>query len=65
MINKVGIEKVQELIRSNSEGKESREFVQRADVLGADFDKIESDWAAYVKTLKAQGAQDIRTRVNP
>ena len=65
MINKVGVEKVKELIQFNSKGNESKQFVQRAEVLGADFEKIESDWAAYVKTLKAQGTQDSRTRVNP
>ena len=53
MIDKVGIEKVRELIKQVQEGKESREYVSKADVLGPDFEKIEEDWAAWVKTQKS------------
>jgi hypothetical protein len=53
MIDKVGIEKVKQLVKYAVEGKESREFILQADVLGPDFSKIEENWAAWVKTLKA------------
>ncbi len=49
---KVGIEKVRELIRQAIEGKESREFIMQPDVLGPDFGKIEESWAAWVKAQK-------------
>jgi hypothetical protein len=52
LMEKVGIEKVRALIQFAREGKESREFIVQPDVLGADFEKIEGDWAAYVKSLK-------------
>lgn len=53
MIDKVGIEKVRELIKQVQEGKESREYVSKADVFGPDFEKIEEDWAAWVKAQKS------------
>jgi len=52
LIEKAGIEKVKELIRQAREGKESREYVSKPEVLGSDFEKIEEDWAAWVKSLK-------------
>jgi hypothetical protein len=53
MLSRVGIEKMQELIRQIQEGKESRDYIVRPDVLGDDFEKIEADWVAWVKTLKS------------
>jgi hypothetical protein len=52
MIDKAGIAKVKELIKQAIAGKESREFVSRPDVFGPDIEKIEEDWAAWVKSLK-------------
>jgi hypothetical protein len=52
MIEKAGIEKVKELIRQAREGKESREYISKPEVLGPDFEKIEEDWATWVKSLK-------------
>jgi hypothetical protein len=57
LIEKVGIEKVKELIKLAMEGKESREFISQANVLGADFSKIEQDWGVWVKDLKAPQTQ--------
>ena len=54
MLEKVGTEKVRELIRQAREGKESREYITKPDVLGSDFEKIEEDWAAWVKAQKAE-----------
>ncbi len=54
MIEKTGIEKVKALIRQTLEGKESREFISRTDVLGSDFEKIESDWSNWVKAQKPE-----------
>jgi len=52
MLEKVGIEKIKVLITQAQEGKESRDFVTQADVLGPDFEKIEGSWADWVKALK-------------
>jgi hypothetical protein len=52
IIEKAGIEKAKELIRQVREGKESREYIAKPEVLGPDFEKIEVDWAAWVKSLK-------------
>jgi hypothetical protein len=52
LIDKVGIEKVKELVKQAIDGKESRPFVTQPDVLGPDFTKIENGWASWVKNLK-------------
>jgi len=57
LIEKVGIEKVKQLIKQAQEGKESREFITQPEVFGPDFEKIEAEWAAWVKTLKAPQTQ--------
>jgi hypothetical protein len=51
IIEKAGIEKVKEMVKQAQEGKESREFITRLDILGPDFEKIEGDWTAWVKSL--------------
>jgi hypothetical protein len=57
LIEKIGIEKVKQLIKQAVDGKESRGFIMQADVLGSDFSKIEEDWAAWVKALKVSQPQ--------
>ncbi|NLV32031.1 MAG: hypothetical protein GXY47_12850 [Acidobacteria bacterium] len=52
LMEKAGVEKVRELIRTARDGTESRDYIERPDVLGDDFAKIEEEWAAWVKTLK-------------
>lgn len=54
MLEKIGIDKVRELINQVREGKESRDLIIKPDVLGPDFEKIEADWVAWVKTQKAE-----------
>jgi hypothetical protein len=51
-MEKLGIEKIKELVRQAREGKESREYLGRPDALGSDFEKIEADWVAWVKAQK-------------
>ena len=65
MVEKTGIEKIKELIRQSQEGKESREFITKPDVLGPDFGKIEENWAGWVKALKPEGASGPRAEMNP
>jgi hypothetical protein len=65
LVEKVGIEKVKELVRSGIEGKESREFIQRPDILGPDFEKIETDWKEWVKSQKPEQTQEFRIRTGP
>lgn len=52
MVQKVGIEKIKELIVQTREGKESREYITLPEVLGPDFEKIEEDWTGWAKALK-------------
>jgi hypothetical protein len=63
MLEKVGIEKMKELVKEAVNGKESWEYVSKPDVLGTDFEKIESDWVAWVKNQKSQGT--MFGRVDP
>jgi hypothetical protein len=53
LMEKVGIDKVRELLKRAREGKESREYICQPDVLGSEFGKIEADWVAWVKAQKA------------
>jgi len=57
LMERVGIEKVKQLISHAQEGKESRDFISQTDVLGPNFSKIEEDWTGWVKALKLPAAQ--------
>ena len=50
LIEKAGIDKAKEVIRQNIQGKEPFLVVQG--FLGADFEKVERDWAEWLKTQK-------------
>lgn len=54
LLEKVGIEKVRELIQAVHEGIEGRDFVARPDMLGDDYNTIEEEWMAWVQDLKPQ-----------
>jgi hypothetical protein len=54
MLEKAGTDRMRELIKQVGEGKESRDYIAKPDVLGSDFAKIEADWAAWVKARKAE-----------
>ena len=56
LIEKVGIQKVRELIQAVQENVEGRDFVARSDVLGDDYNKIEEEWIGWVQDLKPQPA---------
>lgn len=64
-MERLGIEKVKEMIRQAEEGKESREFITRPDVFGSDFGKIEEGWAAWIKTLKPERSFGPPMEMNP
>jgi hypothetical protein len=52
LLEKMGIDKVKELIKQAQEGMETREYLSKPDVLGSDFQKIEEVWTAWVKAQK-------------
>ena len=52
LLEKIGIDKVKELVKQAQEGKETREYLSKPDVLGSDFEKIEEAWTAWVKAQK-------------
>ncbi len=52
LMDKIGIEKVKELIRKVQEGTEGRELLAQPELLGPDFGEIEKDWIEWVKALK-------------
>jgi hypothetical protein len=54
LLQKVGIEKVKELIKAVQGGIEGRNFIARPDMLGDDFGKIEDEWIEFVENLKPQ-----------
>jgi len=57
LIEKIGIDKVKQLVKQAVEGKESRDFIIQPDVLGPDFEKIEEDWVGWVKNIKVPQTQ--------
>jgi hypothetical protein len=65
LVQKIGIERIKELIQLGREGKPSSQFIARPDVLGPDFDKIEADWVNWVKALKPEQNQEFRIRTSP
>jgi hypothetical protein len=54
LLTKIGIEKMKDLVKRAQAGEESREFIKQDNVLGSDFEKIEEDWANWVKALKPE-----------
>lgn len=52
VLEKLGMDKVRELIKQAQEGNESRQYLEQSNALGPDFEKIEEDWAAWVKAQK-------------
>ena len=65
LYEKIGLEKIKELIRQAIEGKESREFIMKPDVLGPDIGKIEEDWAAWVKAQKPERPAGPKPEAKP
>ncbi len=63
LVEKIGLEKVKALIQHGREGKESAAFLTAADALGADMTKVEEEWAAWVKTQKAEPPPEFRMRM--
>jgi hypothetical protein len=51
LLEKVGIEKIRELISAVRNGTEGRDFIARPDMLGDDFRRIEQQWTEYVQNL--------------
>jgi|GEM_PF-694001 len=51
LLEKVGIEKIRELINAVRNGTEGRDFIARPDMLGDDFRRIEQQWTEYVQNL--------------
>jgi hypothetical protein len=56
LLEKVGVEKVKELIRAVQAGTEGRDFIARSDMLGDDYGKIEEDWLDWLKSQEPASA---------
>jgi hypothetical protein len=54
LVERVGIAKVKGLIKHVQDNNMSREYLTQADVLGNSYDKVEDDWAVWVKIQKSQ-----------
>ena len=54
LLEKVGIEKVRELINAVQEGVEGRDFIAREDMLGGDYRIIEDEWTDWIQKLEPQ-----------
>ena len=54
LLEKVGTEKIRELISAVQENVEGRDFIARPDMLGDDYAEIEKEWLVWVQDLKTQ-----------
>lgn len=64
LLQKTSMQKIQELLKWNREGKPAREFVMRPDVLGPDLDATEKAWHQWLKGQKAENPA-MRIMTNP
>ena len=55
LIEKLGMQKMKEVVQWDRQGKNARDILTRADMLGPDLDQAEKDWQAYVKARKVEG----------
>jgi hypothetical protein len=60
VLQKLGMEKAQEVVRWSRDGKPARELLARAEYLGTDLDQIEKDWIDWVKNQKADSPGNPR-----
>lgn len=60
MIEQVGVETMQMLIQRVKEGEDGWKLITQPDFLGADLDKIDSDWAEWVQSVDMQKASNSR-----
>jgi hypothetical protein len=60
MIEQVGAETMQMLIQRVKEGEDAWKLITQPDFLGADMDKIDSDWAEWVQSNDTQKASNSR-----
>jgi len=61
----LGVEKIQAVIQSNLEGKQTRETLSLPDYLGPDMDKVEENWREWVKAQKAEEPMMFRINAAP
>jgi hypothetical protein len=61
LAEKLGKDRMRDLVRWNRDGKKTREFITQESQLGPDVEKIEADWQAWVKAQKTEPAN----RSNP
>jgi hypothetical protein len=54
LLEKVGVEKVRELIHAVQNGTEGRDFIARPDMLGGDYGEIEKEWIDWVQNLQIE-----------
>jgi len=56
LLEKVGMEKIRELIDAIQAGTEGRDFIARSDMLGDDYGEIEEEWLEWAQDLKTEPA---------
>jgi len=54
LIEKMGIEKVTEIVRLNREGEDIQDVLESEEYLGSDFELVENVWSEWVKSQKVQ-----------
>lgn len=57
---RLGKDKMVQLVRANREGKEVPEILQQPGFLGSAFEQLEQNWDAWVKTQKPRGPGPAR-----
>lgn len=62
VVEKAGIDKVKELVSLSLQNKDVLEGVKAIPTIGADLDKVEEDWTAWVKAQKPEPGPEFRMR---
>ena len=65
LLEKVGPDKLREIVKSSREGKSPRETLSRVDLLGPDLEKAEQDWQTWIKAQKVAMPQGMRFVAGP
>jgi hypothetical protein len=65
VMEKLGPEKVVELVREVRGGKDSKSLLIRAGALGDDVEKVEQEWTDWLKTRKPDPSGPVRIMVGP
>jgi hypothetical protein len=52
LIDKLGLDRVKEIVRLNLAGEDIQELLELEEYLGSDYESVETEWSEWVKRQK-------------